>query len=201
MVGGGCDRNLQLRQGGWRSTFGIPHRRSLLAGLEQQAKKEPPEPEQADPGASPGAVDTTMPLALAPRCVGARPGHIQAPLQQPEIPRARRAGVGSLAGRARVRRRRPTRRWRRRSGATPVTTEPSRARRGPVERARQASAGREPGRECDMVVQRGLGASPAAPGCWPPTSTCSSRGDRATVFEHTAGRHWQAGKTEAHIRG
>ena len=139
--------------------------------------------------------------ALAPRCVGARPGDIQATLQQPEIPSDRRAGVGRLAGRARVRRRRPTRRWRRRSGATPVTTEPSRARRGPVERARQASAGREPGRECDMVVQRGLGASPAAPGCWPPTSTCSSRGDRATVFEHTAGRKWQAGQTEAHIRG
>lgn len=84
MVGGGCDRNLQLRQGGWRSTFGIPHRRSLLAGLEQQAKKEPPEPEQADPGASPRAVDTTMPLAIAPRCVGARPGHIQETLQQPK---------------------------------------------------------------------------------------------------------------------
>ena len=84
--------------------------------------------------------------ALAPRCVGARPGHIQALYQQPEIPPAPRAGLGSLAGRARVRRRRPTRRWRRRSGATPVTTE-SAGLRWSVQGERSwkhSSAGREP---------------------------------------------------------
>ena len=85
--------------------------------------------------------------ALAPRCVGARPGHIQATLQQPEIPSARRAGVGSLAGRARVRRRRPTRRWRRRSCATPVpfTSPGSRWSVKGERRSRQASARRDSG--------------------------------------------------------